>query len=339
MAARALAPLASLYATAAARRLRRLPAMRSALPVLCIGNFTAGGTGKTPLALYVAGVVAAAGLRPAFLTRGYGGRTRGPHWVDLRMDSAAAVGDEPLLLAARHPTMLARERAEGARTIVVAGCADVIVMDDGLQNPALAKDLSIAVVDGRRGIGNGRVIPAGPLRAPLEAQLAGTDAIVVNAPASEEAVKAAGLTAEWLKRTFTGPVLVAQTVPAGDTAWLSQQPIVAFAGIGAPARFFALLRAMGARLAASVTFPDHHPFTERDARRLLDLARRHDALLVTTEKDAVRLGGARGALADVAGQTRALGVEIRFEPRDAGRLAALIEIAVPQVKRGGSTDG
>lgn len=324
---RALRWPSSLYARAAVGRLARPPERRVPLPVICIGNFTAGGTGKTPLALHVAAYLAGIECRPVFLTRGYGGLEPGPRWVDPARDTARAVGDEPLLLAMRAPTMLARDRAKGADAIVASGRGDAIIMDDGLQNPALAKDLTIAVVDGRRGIGNGRVMPAGPLRAPLEAQLARTDAIVVNAPAGTEegASPEAVATADWLRRTFTGPVLLAETAPAGDLAWLAGRPLVAYAGIGAPERFFSLLETRGALLADRIAFPDHHAFRARDARRLLDLAARHGAGLVTTEKDLARLGAPGGVLGDLAGASRALAVEIRFSVRDGGRLATLIE--------------
>ena len=185
LAQRLLDPVARIWAWSAVRRLRTGKPHRVGLPVVCVGNFTAGGTGKTPLALYLARALADRGERPAFLTRGYGGRLRGPHVVDTALDTAADVGDEPLLLARQALTVVARDRAKGAALIAgLSGLAPptAIVMDDGLQNPGLAKDLSIAVVDARRGLGNGRVIPAGPLRAPLAAQLRIVDAIVDQSP-------------------------------------------------------------------------------------------------------------------------------------------------------------
>ena len=319
-----LAPLAAVYGWGARRRYRRVTPYRSRLPVVCVGNLTAGGTGKTPLALYLCAQLRAGGLRPAVLTRGYGGTQPGPHWV-AEGDGADAVGDEALLLARAAPTLVARHRGAGARAIELAlesgaVAADVIVMDDGLQNPQLAKDLTLAVVDGTRGLGNGRVIPAGPLRAPLEFQLGLVDAIVVNAQPSG----AGGAVAEWLGRRFDGPVLRCATAIAGDAAWLDGRRIVAWAGIGAPQRFFGMLQALGAALVETVAFGDHQRLTEGDARRLLGLAERNTAALVSTEKDMARLMGATGALAELAGATRAVPIKLRFAEADADRLAALI---------------
>ncbi|MGE0857147.1 MAG: tetraacyldisaccharide 4'-kinase, partial [Hyphomicrobiaceae bacterium] len=181
--ARMLMPLARLYARAALRRLDHAQPYRSRLPVICIGNFTAGGTGKTPLTLHVARHLVHLGEQPAILTRGYGGKVSGAHWIDADRDRADVTGDEPLLLARAAPTLISRDRRAGAIAIEASGRdVSVIVMDDGLQNPALTKDLTIAIVDGTRGVGNGLVIPAGPLRAPLDRQLALADAILVNRP-------------------------------------------------------------------------------------------------------------------------------------------------------------
>jgi tetraacyldisaccharide 4'-kinase len=318
-----LAPLAGLYGWAAQARFARAVPYRSSLPVLCVGNLTAGGTGKTPLVLHLCRHLAAAGLRPAALTRGYGGRHRAPHWVGPR-DGAVQVGDEALLLARAAPTLVARERGAGARAVEEAATADVIVMDDGLQNPQLAKDLSLAVVDGARGLGNGRVMPAGPLRAPLAFQLGLIDAIVVN----EAAVGAGARVAEALQQRFDGPVLRATTVAAGDAAWLKGARVVAWAGIGAPQRFFSMLASLGAEVAAAVPFRDHQPLAEADARRLLDLAAAFRARLVSTEKDLARLGPGIGALAELAAATRPLPIALDFPPSDADRLAALVESAI-----------
>jgi tetraacyldisaccharide 4'-kinase len=335
MVGRLLEPAGMLWGRLARRRLARGPAYRATVPVICIGNFTAGGTGKTPLALEVARIVQTMGLKVAFLSRGYGGRLSGPHWVDAASDRSADVGDEPLLLAAAHPTVIARDRAAGARAISEgAVSADVIIMDDGLQNPGVAKDFKIAVVDAARGIGNGRVIPAGPLRAPLDFQLTLVDAIVINHGSTSGAGESAGGAmpangfADRLRHDFEGPVLDARIAPSGATDWLAGAPVVAFAGIGVPARFFATLRALGADLVGEIAFSDHHAYAPADAARLLDLARGHGATLVTTEKDRVRLAGHAGPLADLRDATRALPVRMKLEARDESRLVALIQGAV-----------
>ncbi len=334
--ARLLGPAAALWGGLVRRRFARAMPYRAPLPVICIGNFTAGGTGKTPLALAVAEIVGGMGLACAFLSRGYGGRLAGPHWVDTARDRAEDVGDEPLLLAAAHPTLISRDRAAGARAIAARDSAgqnaahtavDIIIMDDGLQNPRLAKDLTIAIVDGARGVGNGRIIPAGPLRAPLDFQLDLVDAVVVNRGSQAHGDASGSNFAARLRHDFEGPVLDARIVP-GRADWLTSTPIVAFAGIGVPERFFATLAALGAEPVAKVAYPDHHAFTAADARHLLDLARTHGATLVTTEKDRARLAGSDGPLAGLFGLARALPIRLQLDQRDEGRLTALIEGAI-----------
>ena len=319
-----LSPLGALYGWAARMRYARARHYRSRLPVVCVGNLTAGGTGKTPLTLHLCERLRARGLRPAVLTRGYGGRLAGPHWV-AGEDDADSVGDEPLLLVPAAPTLVARDRAAGARAIEQTrqsdtASADVIVMDDGLQNPQLAKDLTLAVVDGTRGFGNGRVIPAGPLRAPLAFQLGLVDAIVVNerAPGTGDAVAA------WLRGRFDGPILRCATVVAGDAGWLRGQRAVAWAGIGAPQRFFGMLGSLGTEVVDTIAFGDHQRLNEADAQRLLALARRHGAILVSTAKDLARLKGATGVLAQLAVSTRVLPIRLQFAAPDAERLDTLI---------------
>jgi tetraacyldisaccharide 4'-kinase len=311
------------------RSYARAIAYRSRLPVICIGNFTAGGTGKTPLAMHVASELQRLGRKTVFLTRGYGGRVAGPHWVDDTADKAMDVGDEPLLLARQAPTLVSRDRANGAKAIETGDRpADVIVMDDGLQNPALQKDLSLAVVDGRRGLGNGRVIPAGPLRAPLDFQFGLVDAIVVNEP--QDGDVSAAPTADWLRRRFPGPVLSASVQPVESVAWLNSAAVVAFAGTGAPQRFFDLLRRCGADIIRAVPFPDHHAFSEADAQRLMDLASAASATLITTEKDWARLGMSGGQVGRLKSLSRVLPVAMSFGDRDAERLKTLLEVAVRQ---------
>lgn len=336
---RLLAPIGRAYGWIAEARFRKATPYRSRLPVICVGNFTAGGTGKTPLSLLLATLATARGATPVFLTRGYGGRAHGPVRVGAAGASTAAeVGDEPLLLARQASTVVSRDRAAGARYIETACAgASLVIMDDGLQNPGLAKSLTLAVVDGTRGIGNGEIIPAGPLRAPLSFQLGLVDAIIVNRATGGDAADDRIL--RRLRQQFEGPVLDATLSPQGDTGWLTERPVVAYAGIGNPGRFFTTLKQLGARIAAERPFPDHHPFTERDADDLMSLAARHGAQLVTTEKDLARLSGrpetsgtARRALAEAS---RPLPVRMSLGQRDTLRLIALLDATIldPQAAR------
>jgi tetraacyldisaccharide 4'-kinase len=307
-AAALLAPAAGVYAAVAAARLRQAGA-RAGIPVLCVGNPTLGGSGKTPTALALARLLIAAGERPWLLSRGYGGQLAGPVTVDPRHHRADDVGDEPLLLAQCAPTIIARDRVAGARTARVAG-ASVIVMDDGFQNATLAKDLSILVVDARRGVGNGRVFPAGPLRAPLTAQLARAQAMLLIGEGPAAAPVAAAAEACGLA-LFHG-----RLVPDGAAvAALEGQRVLAFAGIGDPDKFFATLAAAGIEAAIRRGFADHHPYTGVEAAALMAEADRAGLPLVTTEKDFARLKGRR-ALSELAGRARALPITLAVEEED-----------------------
>ncbi|MHA1518218.1 MAG: tetraacyldisaccharide 4'-kinase, partial [Alphaproteobacteria bacterium] len=221
---------AAIYGRVAGSRMARDAGHRSKLPVICVGNFTAGGGGKTPTAIAIATLLKAMGKRPAFLTRGYGGTAKGV--VRVAGHEAHAVGDEPLLLAAVAPTFVSADRIAGAEAIEETD-ADVIVMDDGFQNPALAKDLSLIVVDAASGLGNGRVMPAGPLRAPLDTQMPRTDALLVIG----DGKKADRLVAAF--ETAGKPVLRAKVTPNCDARWLAVLPVIGFAGIARPNKFFA----------------------------------------------------------------------------------------------------
>lgn len=278
----ALNPAGMVFGGLAARRMGLEPAYVSRLPVICVGNFTAGGAGKTPVTQMIGERLRALGRSPVVLCRGYGGRVAGPHWVVPGADRSIDVGDEPLLHARVVRTMVARDRVAGAREIERDGGGDVIIMDDGLQNPRLAKTLSIAVVDGARGVGNGRVIPAGPLRAPLDVQLRRVDAVVFNGSPVESVGH--------MFATHPGLVrMIGSLQPCeADRVALRGRRVVAFAGIGHPQRFFNMLAELGADVLEAVAFPDHHAFTPGDVKRLLDLAQKHSAGLVTTEKDHVR---------------------------------------------------
>lgn len=284
VAAGLLAPLGAIYGAVAGSRMART-GRRAAVPVICIGNLTLGGAGKTPAAILVAQILIEAGRRPFVLSRGYGGTLAGPVSIDPKRHRAADVGDEPLLLARVAPTVVARDRGAGAETAHAAG-AGSIVMDDGFQSPNLHKDLSILVVDGRRGIGNARVFPAGPLRAPLDAQLRRVSAVLVigqGAPgdAVEQMARARGL------RAFRGRL----EPDVAALAALKGKPVLAFAGIGDPEKFFATLVEAGLDVHARVSFPDHHRFSRDEAASLVERAKREGLVLLTTEKDMARLSG------------------------------------------------
>jgi len=318
--ARALTPLAGLIDAAAARRWSAAEPYRCSLPVVCIGNLTVGGAGKTPLAVCVGELVREAGRRPGFLTRGYRGRAKGPLTVDPAIHAARDVGDEALLLARQAPTVVAPDRAAGARALALLS-VDVIVMDDGLQNPRLAKQLSIAVLDPQRMIGNGLVMPAGPLREGLETQLRRTDALVVLAAPGEPMPEFPSRL-----RAFRGPVLRASLEPAAAAAAeLRGRRVVAYAGIGRPSKLFDSLRSIGADIVAELPYPDHHRFSEHEASRLIEVSGQARALLVTTEKDLARMTGER-RLADLAAASTALPVAAKFEGRDLDRVRALIGV-------------
>ncbi len=306
-----LAPLGAIYGAVAAARMQAQGAS-AGVPVICLGNLTVGGAGKTPAALAVAHLLLAARERPFFLSRGYGGRLAGPVRVDPSFHHAADVGDEPLLLARLAPTIVARDRVAGAKTARLGG-ASVIVMDDGFQNPSLAKDLSIVVVDGRRGIGNGRIVPAGPLRAPLDIQIARSQAIVVVGPADGagkvlDAARRHGVT------VFHGRL----EPDRNSLAALGGRKVLAFAGIGDPEKFFATLREAGVAIGERASFPDHHRYTTTDAQTLLARAEAANLVLITTEKDHVRLLG-DPSLAALAARTSILPVRLAIGAPDTFR--------------------
>jgi tetraacyldisaccharide 4'-kinase len=269
-----LTPLGA--ALAAAGRLRRSIARpyRAPVPVICVGNIVAGGSGKTPVALSLASILAARGVIPAIVTRGYGGRLSGPVRVDPQRHDAGAVGDEALLAAAAGPCWIARDRVSGVAAAIEDG-ATAIILDDGFQNPHVAKDLSLVVVDAEYGFGNGRLIPAGPLRERIANGLARADAIVLIGDGQPPA-------------TAGKPVLPATLEPIDDVRF-SGAPVVAFAGIGRPEKFYASLRALGAVLVAERDFPDHHPYRASELAAVRSEAAAAGARLITTRKDWVRL--------------------------------------------------
>lgn len=312
VAARLLAPVAAAYGAVAARRLRQ-SGHQAAVPVLCIGNPTVGGAGKTPTAIAVGRLLRAAGERPAFLSRGYGGRLSGPVRVDPKLHTAIEVGDEPLLLARTAPTVVAADRVAGAGAAAAAG-ASVIVMDDGFQNPSLTKDVAILVVDGRRGVGNGRVFPAGPLRAPLGPQLERAQALlVIGEIVGTETPSGALLMAARARKL---PVFHGRLDADRDAvAALAGRKALAFTGIADPEKFFATLRLEGIDAPLRRSFPDHHRYTHGEASAIIADADRLGLLPLTTEKDLVRLAGG-GAVATLAVRSWALPVSLVLDEPD-----------------------
>jgi tetraacyldisaccharide 4'-kinase len=276
---RLLAPLGEAYGMAGRLRRWLLRPVRAGVPVICVGNLVAGGAGKTPVVMALAAHLIARGRRPHLLTRGYGGRLRGPLRVDPARHDAAAVGDEALLLAEIAPTWCARDRVAGARAAVAAG-ADLLVMDDGFQNPSLHQDLALLVVDGSFGFGNRRLLPAGPMRERLASGLARASAVVQlgDDELGLDALLPQGV--PWLRaRLCAGP----------DAPDLRGRRVVAFAGIGRPEKFFRSLADAGALLVGRHGFADHHPYRRREILALLAEAAAKEALCVTTAKDRVRV--------------------------------------------------
>jgi tetraacyldisaccharide 4'-kinase len=304
-AALALWPVARIWGAAAAWRMARGGGYRAAVAVVCIGNFVVGGAGKTPTAIALARMARGRGLRPGLLASGYGGAATTPILVDPGKHTAEEVGDEAMLLAAVAPTVVSRDRAAGAKRLVAEN-VEIIIMDDGFQNPSLIHDLSLVAVDAAAGIGNGLTIPSGPLRAPLKPQIQRADALLVigEGDKADPLVRAAA-------RAGTA-ILRARIKPTRVKEW-RKDPILAFAGIGHPEKFFATLKETHAPVARTLSFPDHYSYGEADAVKLLEIAEAEKLRLVTTEKDLVRLAGKTGALAKLYDRVEAFHVILEFD--------------------------
>jgi tetraacyldisaccharide 4'-kinase len=306
-------PLGWLYGAITLRRMQGAGS-EAGVPVICVGNFVAGGAGKTPTAMALAALLTQRGETPFVLMRGYGGALAGPVEVDPAHHAAGNVGDEPLLMARHVRTIVARNRPAGAAFARALG-ASVVVMDDGLQNPTLAKRLSLAVVDGASGVGNGLCIPAGPLRAPVAGQLAATDAVIVIG------VGAAGKAVAALARSQGVAVLKAHLQPSTEAlARLRGQSVIAVAGIGRPEKFTATLREAGAQVVAERGFADHHAYGASDVAAVLADARTRDCLVATTEKDFTKLG----PLWPAAERGRLVVVPVTLVFDEPARIAAIV---------------
>lgn len=291
-----LSPLAMLYMAAGWLRHLLVTPKRVSVPVICIGNLVVGGSGKTPTTIALANQLRAEGRQVHILTRGYGGRLRGPVAVVSGQHNSLDVGDEALLLADTAPTWVARDRVAGAQAAIGAG-ADLLILDDGLQNPHLAKDFSVILMDGKRGLGNGWVMPSGPLREPQAVGLRRADAVllvdaheVLNMVSFDTAL----------------PQFLVTRQPAVKPGELEGQRFYAFCGLGHPQQFFDMLRGLNADLAGTRAFADHHPYRMADCRQLTADAAASSAQLVTTAKDYVRLPD------DFRGQVQVVPLEMRF---------------------------
>jgi tetraacyldisaccharide 4'-kinase len=317
--ARLLSLPALAYGAVARRNLERGARALAPLPVICVGNPTVGGGGKTPTALALGRAALALGQRPGFLSRGHGGRAVAPLLVDVTRHGADLVGDEPLLLAELAPTVVGRDRAAGARLLSEAGC-DLAIMDDGFQSARLSFDLALLVVDARRGLGNGRLLPAGPLRAPLETQLAHADAALLVGEGLAGEALAARLAAK-------GFALHRAATTTPNAAEFRGRRCLAFAGIADPEKFFASLRLADAEIVVSRSFPDHHAYRPDEARELLSEADSLGLDLVTTAKDKARFRAQEtGPMRGLNRLAKVLEADLHFAEPGAGE--ALIRAAL-----------
>ncbi len=294
-----LLPLGWVYGTVTAWRMRRARPYQASCPVFCVGNITAGGTGKTPVSIALAEILKSMGKHPFFISRGYGGKLKGV-LVDEKKHTPFDVGDEPLLLAQTAPVVINPNRAEAAKLALQNG-ADCLIMDDGFQNPTLHKDFSFLVFDGAYGIGNGRVLPAGPLRESFEGGVQRAQALIIL-----------GQDVQNLAQKTKLPVLRGQIVPVSPQK--NKKPVLAFAGIGHPEKFYRSLEECGFDVAATRDFPDHHFYEEAELDALVEEAKQHDLEIYTTSKDYVKISAKFKPLIKV------LGIRVEFDDQRVKRL-------------------
>lgn len=318
-----LYPVSLIYGAVARSRMENAPRVVVDAPVICVGNFTVGGAGKTPTALALAVAAKKAGFKPGFLSRGYRGSLRTTSLVDREHHNARDVGDEALLLAEKATTVVTPDRHEGAKRLIEEG-VDFIIMDDGFQSAAICFDFALLVLDGTRGIGNGHVIPGGPMRAPLLDQIRNASAVLVigEGSAADLVIRSAGRAA---KPVYSGHLKVIKSRS------FRGKRVLAFAAIGNPDKFFDSLRTTGAKITAERGFGDHHEFTEEEAADLIDLAAKDQLELVTTSKDMARLKGARGKRAELAEKSRVMEIQLQCDP--ASLVREFIDRTVQAYKR------
>ncbi|HEV7435593.1 MAG TPA: tetraacyldisaccharide 4'-kinase [Pseudorhizobium sp.] len=323
-----LAPMSFLYGKISGRRLSKGKRIGVPAPVICVGNFTVGGAGKTPTAIALARAAKQRGLKPGFLSRGYGGSLDVTTIVDADHHRAGAVGDEALLLAREAATAISRRRVEGAQRLVAEG-VDVIIMDDGFQSARIAIDFALIVIDSVRGIGNGHLVPGGPVRAPITEQMRHLSAIlkVGNGDAADALVRQAARAGK--------PFYVASLVPQ-PAPELEGQPVLAFAGIADPEKFYRTVGALGATLVERRSFPDHHYFSEDEVADLIADVDRQGLLPVTTAKDAVRLAGGHRSAEALLQKLRVIEVEMTFDDPHAPN--HIIDLAMAAYRKRRLTD-
>jgi len=319
----ALWPVSRLYGLIAGQRMRKGRRAEVSVPVICVGNFTVGGAGKTPTAIAIARAAKARGMKPGFLSRGYGGSLDVTTVVDPQHHRARAVGDEPLLLAREALTVISRRRVKGARKLVEEG-ADLIIMDDGFQSAQLVFDYALLVIDTRRGIGNGHLVPSGPVRAPLAEQMRQADALLAigNGDAADRLIRQAARAGKAVHEAAL------KTVGPED---LKDAVVLAWSGIADNEKFFRTVTETGAHLYVTRSFPDHHHLSDDEVAEILDHAEALGYRIVTTAKDSVRLAGGHGRSEELREKSRVVEVEIRFDnPKGPD---AIIDAAIASARR------